>query len=212
MRKLGKFDPQRLATQRSPKDTEEEGGRHIDEPSRGRDHDKTGDGAHEGRVDGPLARLVEGEEVPGQGTRGGAQVGDAEGHDGLEVEGQGGAGIEGKPGTPDDDQGQKLEEGVAWPVDANVGGRADVGLARAEERVGKVDADGGSGGTGADVDGGPCMIGGFWLVAVLECQDLNAGFFFFFFFGNVDLPPAKSKTPKPSPRKPPPHTICASGQ
>lgn len=31
-------------------------------------------------------------------------------------------------------------------------------------------------------------------------------------FEIVDLPPAKSSTPKVSPSKPPPQTICASGQ
>lgn len=156
MRKLGELDPQRLATERGAKDAEEESGRHVDEAGRGGDHDQTGNGAHEGRVDGPLARLVEGEEVPGQSARSGTEVGDAEGHDGLEVEGQRGAGVEGEPGAPDDDQRQELEEGIAGPVDADVGGCANVGLARAEERVGEVDADGGGGGAGADMDGGTC--------------------------------------------------------
>ena len=132
MSKLGELDPQSLATERSAKDTKEESGRHVDEARRGRDHDETRNGAHEGRVNGPFACLVESEEVPGHGARGSTEVGDAQGHDGLEVEGEGGARVEGQPGTPDDNQRQELEEGVARPVDADVGGCADVGLARAE--------------------------------------------------------------------------------
>lgn len=52
-----------------------------------------------------------------------------------------------------------------------MGGRTHVGLARAEERVGEVDADGGRGGAGADVDGSSWMMGGSWSAVVLALHD-----------------------------------------
>lgn len=121
---------------------------------------------------------------------------------------------------PNNYHGDHLRIGIPRTVQSNMRGRSRLGSFRSELGIGEIDAQGTCGGSGADMDWCACFYCGEKLV--LGGSDLI--FFSSFFLlssGHISpsfplyvthLPPAKSSTPRVSPRNPPPQTMCANGQ
>lgn len=118
---------------------------------------------------------------------------------------------------PNDYHGDHLRIRIPRTVQGNMRGGSRLGSFRSELRIGEIDAQGTCGGSGADMDWCACFYCGEKLV-------LGGSVLIFFFLSDhispsllpslyvTHLPPAKSSTPRVSPRNPPPQTMCANGQ
>lgn len=112
---------------------------------------------------------------------------------------------------PNDYHGDHLRIGIPRTVQSNMRGRSRLGSFRSELRIGEIDAQGTCGGSGADMDRCACLYCGEKLVprwVVLSSGHISPSFPLYV----IHLPPAKSSTPRVSPRNPPPQTMCANGQ
>lgn len=92
-------------------------------------------------------------------------------------------------------------------------GGSRLGSFRSELGIGEIDAQGTCGGSGADMDWCACFYCGEKLVprwVVLSSGHISPSFLPSLYV--IHLPPAKSSTPRVSPRNPPPQTMCANGQ
>lgn len=112
---------------------------------------------------------------------------------------------------PNNYHGDHLRIGIPRTVQSNMRGRSRLGSFRSELGIGEIDAQGTCGGSGADMDWCACFYcgeklvlgGSFFLLVIFPLPSLSYV---------THLPPAKSSTPRVSPRNPPPQTMCANGQ
>lgn len=117
---------------------------------------------------------------------------------------------------PNNYHGDHLRIGIPRTVQSNMRGRSRLGSFRSKLGIGEIDAQGTCGGSGADMD---------WCAYCFSLWSVLGGSVLIFFSSSdhilpsllpslyvTHLPPAKSSTPRVSPRNPPPQTMCANGQ